>query len=98
MAFLLLHRDDRRREAVQRRPVGLIDAEEKVEFFVRDGEPVGGILRRILRQDNINGTIIIRFQTGTVIYAVTINRIINQEIIKLLRNDIFIAVNQHDKR
>ena len=28
MAFLLLHRDDRRREAVQRRPVGLIDAED----------------------------------------------------------------------
>ena len=48
MAFLLLHRDDRRREAVQRRPVGLVDAEEEVELLVRDGEPVGGILRRIL--------------------------------------------------
>ncbi len=48
MAFLLLHRDDRRREAVQRRPVGLIDAEEKVEFFVRDGEPVGSVLGRVL--------------------------------------------------
>ena len=75
-----------------------IDTHIQMETSVTYRKPICGILRCILRQNNINGIIIFHFQTGTVIYAVTINRIINQEIIKLLRNDIFIAVNQHDKR
>ena len=60
-----------------------IDTHIQVETSIAYRKPVCSILRRILRQDNINGTIIIRFQTGTVIYAVTINRIINQEVMNM---------------
>ena len=39
------------------------------------------ILWCILRQNHIYRTVIVHFQTGTVIDTVTIHRIINQEII-----------------